>query len=84
MFSLGVAEQEMLHLTLAGNILRALDASQKLYNKDFVPEFKGNTRILYDDINLNLEAAEKTLLETFIKVHTASLIPYYDVKQVYR
>ena len=58
----------MLHLTLAGNIMRALDATRKLYSKDFVPEYKGNTRILFDDINLNLEPAEKSLLEAFIKV----------------
>ena len=64
----GVVEQEMLHLTLAGNILRALGAEQKLYDKKFIPVYDGNNRLLYDQINLNLEAAEKPLLETFIKV----------------
>lgn len=48
--------------------MRALGGSQKLYSKDFVPVFDEGTLLLYDEINLNLEPAEKSLLETFIKV----------------
>ena len=48
--------------------MRALGGSQKLYSKDFVPAFDEGTLLLYDEINLNLEPAEKPLLETFIKV----------------
>ena len=58
----------MLHLTLAGNIMCALKGSQKLYDKAFIPVYDGNHTILYDQINVNLQPAEKPLLETFIKV----------------
>lgn len=58
----------MLHLSLAGNILRALNGSQKLYDKDFVPVYDKNTYLLFDEIKLRLSPLKKPLIETFIKV----------------
>ena len=57
----------MLHLSLAGNILRALDGSQKLYDKTFMPIYDKNTFLLFDEIKLRLSPLEKPLIETFIK-----------------
>ncbi len=60
----------MLHLSLSlcGNIVRALGGFQPLYNEDSVPKYDDDTKLLYDEISLNLEPAEQFLLNTFIKV----------------
>ncbi len=64
----GIVEQEMLHLSLCGNIVRALGGFQPLYDEEFVPKYDDETKLLYDEISLDLEPAEKSLLDTFIKV----------------
>ncbi|PIL22475.1 hypothetical protein GSI_15163 [Ganoderma sinense ZZ0214-1] len=53
---LAVAEQEMLHLALAGNMLRALDGKQLLYDESFMPKYP--SQILYDKIDMELRPAD--------------------------
>ena len=64
----GVVEQEMLHLSLAGDILRALDGCNLVYDESFMPKYTDKSCILYDQVVLSLEPAKKSLLETFVKV----------------
>lgn len=61
----------MLHLSLAGNILRAVDGSQALYDKAFIPTYPST--ILYEPIDMKLRAAVKENLESFLKVRIAFL-----------
>ncbi len=65
-----VAEQEMLHLALAGNMLRALGGTQLLYDKKFMPEYP--SQILFDKIDMELRPADKRNLECFLKVSIVS------------
>ncbi|KAI1793394.1 ferritin-like-domain-containing protein [Ganoderma leucocontextum] len=70
---LAVAEQEMLHLALAGNMLRALGGTQLLYNKSFMPEYP--SQILFDKIDMELRPADKKNLECFLKIEAPYLPP---------
>nr|VWO96715.1 Uncharacterized protein [Ganoderma boninense] len=63
---LAVAEQEMLHLALAGNMLRALDGKQLLYDESFMPKYPSH--ILYDKIDMELRPADKKNLDCFLKI----------------
>lgn len=56
----------MLHLALAGNILRALDGTQTLYDKLFLPTYP--SQILFEQIDMKLQPANKDNLECFLKV----------------
>lgn len=58
----------MLHLSLSGNILRALGGEYRLYDETHMPVYDDDAHILYDEVQLNLEPAEKHLLGTFVKV----------------
>ena len=62
----GIFLQEMLHLTLTGNILSALGGSMDLYHADVIPKFPG--KILYDKVDMVLDRANKKCLERFKKV----------------
>ncbi|KAM5533430.1 hypothetical protein V8D89_012868 [Ganoderma adspersum] len=70
---LAVAEQEMLHLALAGNMLRALGGTQLLYNKKFMPEYP--SQILFDKIDMELRPADKKNLECFLKIEAPYMPP---------
>ncbi len=61
-----VVEQEMLHLALAGNMLRALGGTQLLYDKSFLPTYP--SQILFEQIDMKLQPANKENLECFLKV----------------
>ena len=56
----------MLHLALAGNMLRALNGTQRLYDKSFMPAYP--SKILFDEIDMGLRPADKKNLECFLKV----------------
>ncbi|GJE98565.1 ferritin-like-domain-containing protein [Phanerochaete sordida] len=63
---LAIAEQEMLHLALAGNMLASLGGSQPLYNHKFVPSYPSS--ILFDNVDMVLRPADKENLECFLKL----------------
>jgi hypothetical protein len=61
-----ISKQEMLHLTLAGNMLRAIGRNQALYDKDFIPTYPD--QIFYDKVDIKLGPADKRTLESFVQV----------------
>ncbi|PVF96133.1 hypothetical protein CPB86DRAFT_522877 [Serendipita vermifera] len=65
---LDVAQQEMLHLALVGNMYHAAGGDKKLYSTDFV--FSYPYPLLYQNIQLELAAATKKNLETFVKIES--------------
>ena len=68
----GIFLQEMLHLTLTGNILSALGGSMDLYHPDVIPKFPG--KVLYEEVDVILDRANKKCLERFQKVSTRALM----------
>ncbi|KIK63446.1 hypothetical protein GYMLUDRAFT_72117 [Collybiopsis luxurians FD-317 M1] len=70
---LTVVEQEMLHLSLVGNMLRALDGIQVLYNQDFIPQYP--SKILYSKIPMELRPADKKNLDCFLKIEAPYMPP---------
>lgn len=68
---LGIAMQEMLHLALAGNVLRATGEIPKIYDKDFVPTYPST--ILKTKIEMNLRPGDKENLSCFLKIEA----PYW-------
>ncbi|KAI0027078.1 ferritin-like-domain-containing protein [Vararia minispora EC-137] len=73
MHILSVAEQEMLHLALAGNLLRALNDIQTLYDKKTMPTYPSH--ILYDKIDMKLRPADKENLDCFLKIEAPYMAP---------
>ncbi|KAF9518004.1 hypothetical protein BS47DRAFT_1338894 [Hydnum rufescens UP504] len=62
----GVVQQEMLHLSLTGNLLCALGSSLDLYNYDVIPQYPSD--ILVGKIAMNLDRANKENLECFLQI----------------
>ena len=65
----GIADvvlQEMLHLSLAGNVLCSLDGYMDLYDFPIVPQFPGT--ILFEEVELNLDRASQENLMYFKEV----------------
>lgn len=69
---LGVVAEEMLHLSLAGNILRAIGGTPKVY--DIVPKYPAPMLGHSPKLELNLRALGAKQLETFLAVSTAYFI----------
>jgi hypothetical protein len=65
-----VVHQEMLHLALAGNLLRSIgESGPHLYSAAFLPTYGGaGDVILHSKISLKLECCGKGNLERFLKV----------------
>lgn len=63
-----IVSQEMLHLSLAGNILLAIGGQPKLYDKDIIPRYPGALPYRKDRLDLNLSPATINNIETFIEV----------------
>jgi hypothetical protein len=61
----GICGQEMYHLVLAGNMLRAIDGTQALYDKKFLPKYPST--MLYDKIPVQLRPAAEPGLDIFIQ-----------------
>ncbi|KAI0825348.1 ferritin-like-domain-containing protein [Trametes gibbosa] len=76
---LSIAEQEMLHLALAGNMLCALDGKQLLYSQAFMPTYP--SEILFDKIRMQLAPANKDNLECFLKIEAPYLPPPVPPKE---
>jgi hypothetical protein len=61
-----IAQQEMLHLALVGNMYTAVGGTDKLYDPKFVPRYP--MELLYQKVDLELAAATKKNIENFLKV----------------
>ena len=63
-----VAVEEMLHLTLAANILNAVGGTPDLTTPDFVPEFPAYLPDGESDFQVDLQRFSKAAIETFLKI----------------
>jgi hypothetical protein len=68
LFYIGVVAEEMLHLSLAGNILRAVGGQPKLYDVDYIPCYPMLMPGRVPKLWLQLRRANKKNLQTFIDV----------------
>ena len=66
--SIDVVAEEMLHLSLAGNILRAVVGQPKLYDVDYIPHYPMLIPGRVPNLWLELRRANKRNLQTFIDV----------------
>ena len=67
-----VAQEEMLHFALAGNILCAFGGTPKLYGEKYTPKYP--IQIFNDNVQLNLRGTTKEDLQTFVSVATSSFV----------
>lgn len=65
----------MLHLSLAGNILRAVGGTPKLYDPHIIPQYPMLMPGRIPDLELNLRMMTKENLQTFIDVRPHVVIP---------
>ena len=63
-----VVVEEMLHLTLAANILNAVGGTPDLTRPGFVPEYPAFLPTGADDFQVDLQAFSKAAVETFLKI----------------
>ncbi|RUS21346.1 ferritin-like-domain-containing protein [Jimgerdemannia flammicorona] len=64
-----VVSQEMLHLSLAGNVLLAIGGQPKLYDRDGIPKFPELLPYRKSPLKLNLRPATKDhIRDTFMKL----------------
>jgi hypothetical protein len=62
---LSVVKQEMLHMTIAANILNAIDGTPGINRPDFIPTYPGTLPMSVDDgIKVGLAPLSKALVET--------------------
>jgi hypothetical protein len=66
----GVVAEEMLHLSLAGNVLRAVGGTPKLYDVKYIPSYPMIMPGRVPKLWLQLRKASKANLQTFIDVET--------------
>jgi hypothetical protein len=64
----GVVAEEMLHLSLAGNVLRAVGGNPKLYDVNYIPSYPMLMPGRVPKLWLQLRKANKANLQTFIDV----------------
>jgi hypothetical protein len=63
-----VVMEEMLHLTLAANVLNAIGGKPSLNHRRFIPEYPTYLPHSNDAFLVNLEKFSKPALETFLKI----------------
>jgi hypothetical protein len=78
-----IAVEEMLHLTLAANLLNAVGGKPNLTVPGFVPEYPAYLPDGEDDFQVALQAFSKEAIETFLKIERPEK-PSTDKKVVQR
>ena len=68
-----VAVEEMLHLTLAANILNAVGGRPDLTDKDFVPSYPATLPTGEEDFTVHLQPFSQDALDTFLKIERTVL-----------
>jgi hypothetical protein len=68
-----ISSEEMLHLSLAGNILKAIGGTPKLYCREIVPQFPGHLPFRTPELDLELAGACKEQIHKFVLVISPSL-----------
>jgi len=62
-----IVKQEMLHLGLAGNVLRAIGGTPHLYGEIYTPQYPVN--IFYEKkVKMELKPGTKANIATFVEV----------------
>ncbi len=79
-----VVVEEMLHLTLAANLLNAVGGKPDLTSPDFVPLYPAYLPDGEDDFEVSLTAFSREALETFIKIERPSPAPSEATRLVRR
>ncbi|ENN85424.1 hypothetical protein RHSP_52448 [Rhizobium freirei PRF 81] len=63
-----VAKEEMLHLTLAANLLNAIGGQPDFVSADFVPRYPAHLPTGQDDFDVGIEKFSDHALETFLSI----------------
>lgn len=79
-----VVVEEMLHLTLAANLLNSIGGRPDLTEPDFVPLYPAYLPDGEDDFEVNLTAFSREQLETFIKIERPSPAPSEAKRLIHR
>ena len=77
-----VAVEEMLHLTLAANILNAVGGSPDLTTPDFVPAYPAYLPDGEDDFEVSRQAFSRECIEMFLNIERPSQAPDEDQRVV--
>ncbi len=79
-----VAVEEMLHLTLAANILNAIGGRPDLTAPGFVPEYPAYLPDGEHDFKVDLQGFSECAIETFLKIERPRMAPSEDKRVVPR
>lgn len=79
-----VVVEEMLHLTIAANLLNAVGGKPDLGTVDFVPEYPTPLPNGETDFEVSLERFSKESVETFLKIERPAKAPSEDARTVAR
>ncbi len=77
-----VAVEEMLHLTLAANVLNAIGGTPDLTRPGFVPSYPAYLPDGEDDFTVDLRPFTPEAVETFCKIERPSMAPRADARLV--
>lgn len=79
-----VAVEEMLHLTLAANLLNAIGGTPRLTGPGFVPTYPAPLPDGETDFEVHLQAFSPDTIETFLKIERPKMAPDPDSRVVRR
>ena len=69
---IAVVVQEMGHLALAGNVLKAVGGTPKVYSTDIIPNYPADMVNRIPPLPLDLRAATRANIETFVQASNLS------------
>jgi hypothetical protein len=73
-----VAKEEMLHLTLAGNLLNAVGGKPDLISDDFVPPYPTHLPTGETTFEVNIEKFSTSAIQTFLNIERpAPMLPHH-------
>lgn len=71
-----VAVEEMLHLTLVGNLINAIGGKPDLTRADFVPDYPTYLPDGEQDFTVSLQRFSPAAIETFLKIERPASLPH--------
>ena len=77
-----VAVEEMLHLTLAANVLNATGGDPDLTGPDFVPSYPAYLPDAEDDFQVDLQPFSPEAIETFLNIERPAAAPEEEARVV--
>ncbi len=79
-----VVVEEMLHLTIAANLMNAVGGKPDLTRADFVPEFPTYLPDGEKDFQVSLQCFSPSALDTFLKIERPGLAPDANTRRIPR